>query len=94
MAMYVQTFTVTGSMSFPLDMLRYDACWPSSQDDVGELIAACGHYRERPKPNWRITLTRYIRKGELPTFDRCHSAVKSKQVRLGRGLYEMDRTHT
>lgn len=27
-------YTVQGSGTFPLDMLRYDVCWPSTQDDV------------------------------------------------------------
>lgn len=27
-------FTVTGEGPFPADMLRYDACWPRTQDDV------------------------------------------------------------
>lgn len=28
------TFRVVGSGSFPVDMLRYDACWPRDQDAV------------------------------------------------------------
>jgi hypothetical protein len=31
---YYQTFTVTGSGHFPLDMLRYDHCWPSQQSEI------------------------------------------------------------
>jgi len=27
-------FTVTGAMPFPLDMLRYDSCWPRNSEDV------------------------------------------------------------
>lgn len=27
-------FTVTGTGQFPLDMLRYDACYPAGPDDV------------------------------------------------------------
>ena len=30
----VRRFTVTGTGRFPLDMLRYDSCWPARQDDV------------------------------------------------------------
>lgn len=30
----VQRFTVTGTGRFPLDMLRYDSCWPATQTDV------------------------------------------------------------
>lgn len=29
-----KVFTVEGRGTFPLDMLRYDACWPYSGDDV------------------------------------------------------------
>jgi hypothetical protein len=32
------TFQVEGTWDFPLDMLRYDLCWPASQSDAG-LIA-------------------------------------------------------
>lgn len=32
--MYTTIFTVRGSGQFPVDMLRYDGCFPSSQDDV------------------------------------------------------------
>ncbi len=82
---YVQTFYVTGSLSFPLDMLRYDACFPASQDAVGELIAALGTHRERPKPFWRVELARYVRtKTEMPTVDRWASfmyEVEAKSIR-------------
>ncbi len=30
----VINFVVTGKGPFPLDMLRYDRCWPMTQDDV------------------------------------------------------------
>jgi hypothetical protein len=29
----VQTFVVTGTNSFPTDMLRYDHCWPATELD-------------------------------------------------------------
>ena len=28
------TFTVEGSSPFPIDMLRYDLCWPAKADDA------------------------------------------------------------
>lgn len=31
------TFTVRGSHEFPWDMLRYDRCWPASEDQVTSL---------------------------------------------------------
>jgi hypothetical protein len=30
-------FTVEGSGPFPFDMLRYDACWPASENDSAVL---------------------------------------------------------
>lgn len=35
--MAVIEFTVEGQARFPFDMLRYDACWPKSPDDVAVL---------------------------------------------------------
>ena len=32
--MWIRKFTVRGTWGFPLDMLRYDGCWPSSGEDV------------------------------------------------------------
>jgi hypothetical protein len=28
------TFVVVGTSHFPLDMLRYDSCWPRTSDSV------------------------------------------------------------
>ena len=36
-------FTVAGWGSFPTDMLRYDRCWPATQQDVYNVVAErCG----------------------------------------------------
>lgn len=35
--LYVMRFTVTGKGRFPLDMLRYDSCFPATQGDVCNL---------------------------------------------------------
>lgn len=35
-------YIVTGRGSFPLDMLRYDACWPMSSSDVSKMDASAG----------------------------------------------------
>jgi hypothetical protein len=37
MGFYIQEFTVTGHGAFPLDMLRYDSCYPRTQDDVMQI---------------------------------------------------------
>jgi hypothetical protein len=33
-------FSVEGPDPFPVDMLRYDACWPQGSDDVYEITAS------------------------------------------------------
>lgn len=32
------TYTVTGSGPFPIDMLRYDRCWPRTEGDSRKII--------------------------------------------------------
>ena len=34
---YYQTFTVESRYSFPIDMLRYDNCFPQTERDSGEI---------------------------------------------------------
>jgi hypothetical protein len=38
--MRVATFKLEGYDQFPLDMLRYDACWPMDQDSIAEMQAS------------------------------------------------------
>lgn len=33
------TFSVEGRGSFPVDMLRYDQCWPTSEVDASHVMA-------------------------------------------------------
>lgn len=35
--MYITQFTVRGGSHFPVDMLRYDACYPATSDDAVEM---------------------------------------------------------
>ncbi len=37
MAMKMRTYTVRGRLPFPLDMLRYDSCWPDSAVDTTQI---------------------------------------------------------
>jgi hypothetical protein len=37
---YITTFTVGGGTRFPLDMLRYDACYPYSGEDAAYMDRA------------------------------------------------------
>ena len=65
---YYQTFEVTGRFSFPLDMLRYDSCFPAGQEDACALTHACV---DSPEAQWKIRLARYVFvKDHLPTKDR------------------------
>jgi hypothetical protein len=34
---YYQTFVVRTSFTFPIDMLRYDGCFPDSEQDSGKI---------------------------------------------------------
>lgn len=50
-------FTVEGALNFPLDMLRYDRCWPASQDDVVRMSEAVNvGFVERTERRFKITL--------------------------------------
>ena len=62
---YYQTFTVSGKISFPLDMLRYDHCFPRSPRDSSSICAdPCGN-------ELTIDLGRYVgTKSEEPTLGR------------------------
>lgn len=42
-------FTVRGGMRFPLDMLRYDGCWPASGEDASTIGEMIGPYKDRPQ---------------------------------------------
>lgn len=61
---YSQCFYVMGSGTFPFDMLRYDGCFPASQDAVVALDS------EVPG-NRSIQMRRYVSaKDQLPTAGR------------------------
>lgn len=71
MATFVQTFTVTPkyATTFPIDMLRYDTCYPHSMEDVNRISSAM-----RRVPNIgeeSVTLRRIVdTKTRKPTNDR------------------------
>jgi hypothetical protein len=80
---YFQTFSVTGHGTFPLDMLRYDGCFPLTEADSETLAKAC---KARPGA-WIITLCRYTELlNENPTEARWNSfdveiySVKTKAI--------------
>lgn len=43
MTPYRQTFKVKYKNSFPLDMLRYDRCYPATQQDVSVIMLISPH---------------------------------------------------
>lgn len=59
----IHEFVVEGSHDFPFDMLRYDACWPRTQEDTPKV-----GYRPRGKsaPKRQVTLVSH----KAPTPDR------------------------
>ena len=50
-------FTVTGPYRFPIDMLRYDCCYPQQQIDTAAIEKSL--LRERPGP-FKVTLASQI----------------------------------
>lgn len=62
MAMHLRHFTVEGCGEFPLDMLRYDTCWPSCSRDVDAMT------HHRPGEHRQVRLSTYTpRKRDLFT---------------------------
>lgn len=35
--------------AFPIDMLRYDGCYPATENDSGEIVETMARRREEPK---------------------------------------------
>lgn len=50
------TFVVEGRGSFPIDMLRYDSCWPTSEIDAG-LVARSFERRQGVRRVETISIT-------------------------------------
>lgn len=57
MAQKLTTFQVTGRGTFPLDMLRYDCCWPYESGDVSRIEYERG--KDDPQEVRRVTLSTY-----------------------------------
>lgn len=67
------TFTVEGSGRFPIDMLRYDSCYPASQADVSAITNDGGPGQARLEPR-RVELAHTdTRKRWTPTSGRWES---------------------
>lgn len=67
MPYFYQRFTVTGFGEFPIDMLRYDCCFPENESDSGRI--APRNYGQRS-----VKLARTVeRKSDHPTQARWQS---------------------
>lgn len=52
MKRYLFLFDVTGNSEFPMDMLRYDQCYPHTSDDASQITAS---FHDRKGP-YKVTL--------------------------------------
>jgi len=67
---YLQTFEVKGNGAFPLDMLRYDRCFPATESDsrkIADTEFSVGVNTHS------IKLCRYVSVRQTPTVDRWNS---------------------
>jgi hypothetical protein len=67
--MYVQTFSVEGDGQFPIDMLRYDRCYPHTEHESYEIMRS--HDGESRK--FRVKLQRIVYSKTPPTQGRWES---------------------
>ena len=71
MIVFRQRFEVEGHGQFPVDMLRYDACFPDSEIDSGKIDRSLDG---SSIGTWRVRLMRFVwRKSDVPTSDRWKS---------------------
>ena len=52
---YVTRFNVVGSISFPMDMLRHDRCFPSTSGDAAVITDSVEEYTQGTKTVTLIT---------------------------------------
>lgn len=64
-------FTVIGRGKFPIDMLRYDSCWPAKSEDARTITATFDEPRD-PRETFEIGLMQAAGYGE-PTVARWDS---------------------
>lgn len=66
---YHQTFTVKSRFSFPVDMLRYDSCFPCTQSDASEITDSIMQL-----DGFEVDVARNVgRKNDQPTIARWES---------------------
>jgi hypothetical protein len=76
-------FTVVGGSQFPVDMLRYDACWPRDPESVGRITSSLSTRVPRARRELQVNLISNVKR---PTSGRWQSfgwyVVKSEEVKL------------
>ena len=72
-------FAVKGVGSFPVDMLRYDCCFPDDQDSAAKIMNSMSHSFS-PKRDGKIYLAAYHPKGWQPTTARWSSFLWEVEV--------------
>lgn len=65
------TFKVTGTQLFPYDMLRYDECFPATEQDSAKIEALSPTPRRRTRGQVEINLKTALKRG--PTDPRWQS---------------------
>lgn len=75
MSFYATEFEVVGNGAFPLDMLRYDACFPRGSEDAARIGDTLDRdYRVKHRNSEPIKLTHYSSTSKwMPTKDRWSS---------------------
>ena len=63
---YIHIAEVRGSGAFPLDMLRYDACWPTHQEDVLNIGTTLGRNAKERTVSVSTITTHRITKDAIP----------------------------
>lgn len=66
--MYTTSFTVVGDSAFPLDMLRYDGCYPETSDDVNEMCDSLEPIARRDRREARAVIHQPTEKKPEPTL--------------------------
>jgi hypothetical protein len=72
-SVYLTKFTVTGKLPFPIDMLRYDSCFPYSGEDAGKIMATLDHLRGTKRETYHINLIKVDHNGNGPEMSRWSS---------------------
>lgn len=69
MALYSQSIAIQGHGSFPIDMLRYDSCYPDSSEDASKIHDSLEKFESKT-----IRVRRLVdSKKKMWTFDRWKS---------------------